>query len=102
MPPRPRKADVQEPPFLLHRLGGLRLPCGQLLLLQAGKNDRVELEPLRAVVGQQVYAACVPLPGETGAEIDEEIRDRARAAELLGQTDEPRQVGLASRLLLAD
>jgi len=57
MAPCPREADVEEPAFLGERLVVVgRLPDRQRPLLQPGEQDRVPLEPLRPVEGEQVHA----------------------------------------------
>ena len=74
MAPRARDPDVEQPPLLVARLVGLREPRRQLLLVEPRQEDRVELEPLRPVVGQQVHAAHLAAAGiEAAAELGGEL-----------------------------
>ena len=95
-----RQADVEQPPLLGELLVGPGLLRRQLLLGEPRQEDRVELEPFRAVERQQVDAARAVAAGiEALPQVGREPVDVA--VERLGERDEPRQVGLADELALA-
>src|SRR5262249_57739559 len=76
--------------------------AGQLLLLDAWQEERVELEAFRAVERQQVHASLSAVV-EAGPQRLDPLLDGLRAVvELLGQLAEACQVGLANELALAD
>ena len=66
--PCARDADVEQTPLLRDRVGvAERLLARQLALLDPGQEDRVPLEPFRAVQRQQVDTALGAVV-ETGAQ----------------------------------
>src|SRR5207237_1242671 len=100
---RPRHADVEQAPFLVERARhAQRLLARQLLLLDARQEDRVELEPLRAMERQQVDATLGAVV-EPGPKPLDPLLDRLRAVvELLRQLAQPREVRLPHELALAE
>src|SRR5581483_685753 len=100
-PLRARQADVEQPPLLGELVGRARLARRQLLRLEPRQKDGLELETLRAVEREQVDAArAVAARVEPAAEV---VDERARVAgEAVGERDEPREVGLAHELALAE
>ena len=54
------------------------------------------------MVREQVDAAALGLGAEARLEVAEEVRHRRAGRELLGQRQQPAQVGLARQLLLAE
>ena len=107
--PRPGDPDVQQPPLLaeLGRLG--RLADRERALLERGQEDRVPLEALRAVIGQQLDAGRLAAGLDRGPplHLGEERRDVGRGVrsdELLGQLEQgdDRPVTLARRLPVRD
>src|SRR5206468_13036376 len=98
-----RHADVEEPSLLVDLLVGPRELRRELLVVDAREEYRVELEALRAVVGQQVDPARAGSARiEPPHEVVDEVRAGARAVvEHLCEADEPREVGLAHELALA-
>src|SRR5262245_52974490 len=99
MPLCTREADVEQSPLLFERGRGLRELRRQLAFLQPRQEDGLELEPLCAVVREEVDPAARP-----AAEALLEMRDElvGIAHELLGQLDEPREVVLTRHLALAE
>ena len=96
--PRPRDPDVEQSPLLRDLVVRLRALRGQLARVEPGEKDRVELEPLGAVIRQQVNAsgrtARKPRP-----QVRDELRDRSGVAR---KRDEQLQVLLSRLLALAD
>ena len=96
-----RHADVEQAPLFGDLLRRARLLRRQLLLLQARDEDRLELEPLRAMQREQVdatraVAARVEPPTEVGDE------RRGVTVELGREPNDPREVGLPHHFALAE
>ena len=101
MPPRTCEADVEEPPLL----GDLVVCPGAArrkpARLQARQEDRVELEPLRAVVREQVDAARC-LAREPRAELVDVLRFTVASGNERADSHEQAQVLLPRLLALAE
>ncbi len=98
----PGQADVEQPAFLGDRLVRLRLLEGQLALGQEREEDGLELEPLGAVVGEELDAASLALRAEAGLEVGEEVRDRRLLRERGCQGNQPPEVLLERHALVAE
>jgi hypothetical protein len=76
-------------------------PERELAVDQSWQEHGLELQPLRAMVGEEVHATAAVLGGEAVGEFGEErgvIRPRVRALELRCQGTHPREVRLAGDL----
>ena len=101
VPLRARHADVEQAP-LVGELVAARATRRQLALFEPRQEDRLELEPFRAVQRQQMDAAA-RARAEALLQARHELRRRALAVvELLRKPDEPREVGLPRLLALAE
>ena len=98
-----RDPDVEQAALLGDRLVALGLAHGQLALLDAGQEDGLELEPLRAVVGEQMHAFAVRRLRRSGSSSSaKKLGDRALpVVELACERDQAAEVVLAGRLVLA-
>src|SRR4051794_21750142 len=95
VPPRAGHADVEEPAFLVLVAAADR----ELSLLEAWDEHGVELEPLRPVERQEMDAAsgtCAEALAERRAEVG------ARPLERRREPHEPREIGLARLLAIAE
>ena len=78
-------------------------PERQVVVEQSGEEHGVELQALRAVIGQQVHAAARLLGREPPRELVDERGDvgvGVRLRELLGEGPQPREVRLPGDLLV--
>ncbi len=101
MDARAGHADVEQPPLLVDLGVGARLPGRQLLVVEPRQEDGVELEPLGAVVGEEVDARGLGAAGgEARAQVVRE--GRPGTVEGLCEPHEPGEVGLADELPLAE
>src|SRR5512132_443260 len=98
----PSDAYVEQPALLRDRVVvSKRLFARELALLDPGQEDRVPLEPLRAVQRQQVDASlgavveALTEPGDPGPDVASAV------VELLGQEDQAREVALPRQLTLS-
>src|SRR5581483_7527990 len=99
---RARHADVEEPALLGELVIGSRLLRRKLPFLEPRQADKLELEPLRAVVGEEVDTApLVALRAEPPLELVA-VFGRRHVAELVRERHEPRQVVLPGQFPLAE
>src|SRR5438105_1065618 len=102
VPLRARQPDVEEPPLLGDLGRGLGELRRQLLFLHTRHENRLELEAFSAVQRQKMHAAA---RFAAVAEAALELRDERRPVEpreLLGESDEPREVVLTDELALSE
>src|SRR5439155_11113978 len=94
--------DVEEAALLGELLRRPRLLGGQLLLLEPRQEHELELEALRAVVGQEVDAAALAGAGaEATVELGLELAGGS-VRQLLREPHQPGQVVLPRQLALAE
>src|SRR5438105_13012994 len=97
---RPGDPDVEQPPFLLRIGRGAAGAERELTLHQARQEHRLELEPLGAVVGEEVHPACGLLDREPARELGQEPGYRRVVLprrDLRGERRHPRVVVAAAR-----
>ncbi len=92
--PGPRQPDVEEPALLVD----VATPDRQLALVEPRQEDRVPLQPFRAVQGQQVHTRG-DTRAEPALELGRELRD---VVELLRDRDDPAEVALPRLLALTE